>query len=193
MRKAYGHSCVRRAPATLQCRPTFPAAPKTFRHNILFSVSLPFLGVCLAAGLLAAIALEAFDQDLSLWQPGAEEFALAPRGLPVTGRQLGWSAITALVALGLVRTAGERLAVRCRGRSALQTDELAFALSPNVAEPWCDIRMPHWDSAMSFVGATRCLALGPKRGTGRVGPAFRLHISRVDSRSAQAQFPPRMQ
>jgi hypothetical protein len=126
---------VRRNPAAGQFLPTFIIAPKTFGHAILFGASLPVLALCMAAGLLACIASEAFDEDLGQRQAGAEDLALVLGDLPMTGSPSGGSTSAAIVPFHLVMTAGERLAVRSRARSALGADAPISPLAQSVAEP----------------------------------------------------------
>ncbi len=136
MRNAYRQWCAFRARTRLQSPPALPAIAKTANRRMRFSRIPPLLFACLAACLLATIALEAFDKDLSLWPLGAQDFGRAHRGLSLVETQPLQIAVASSVTRDPMMTAGEFLVLQYRPRSALATGVRWPSFAQHVAEPW---------------------------------------------------------
>ncbi len=124
---------------------------------------LTILGTCLAVGLVAFIALEAFDSDQDLWPFMSGELIGPLHGKAMTGG-LGAGAFAVLSAIQcFVITAGVRLVLRHRARGAIATDHPSRSMSIllNVAEPrWSNSAILR-GSAISFRGVARPSSGGP--------------------------------
>lgn len=164
----------------------FQRASKAPHCGTRAATPISLLVACLAVGFIASIALEAFDGDLSPWPFGTEDFTLAPHDLPLTGTQSLSSAPALKATPSLVTTAGGRLVLRHRARSALPTEGSSVCRAFFLAEP--RRQHPHAAPALGqFVSEGQCNArslIGRAR-SADAAPPRGLHASRVVARPAQ--------
>lgn len=134
---------------------------KDRRPTIFHASHFSLVAVCLTAGLLAFIALEAFDDDLDFWPSGAENIIGALHQEPVIGGRTPQIFSPLLPKQDLVLAArpqtavchracraialespsrGAHLALRHRARNAIAPNDPSICIACDMAE--CRGRLP---------------------------------------------------
>lgn len=103
-------------------------------RRFLVTKGLGIAAACMAAGLVAFIAVEAFDADVSLWPVGTEEFmGTANASSPADVEPLQCSTALTAIPVCVIATGAHPIAQHL-AQSALATDDPSISPPHNVAE-----------------------------------------------------------
>ena len=120
--------------SAIRCLSPFGKIAEDPTGRFLVAGLLTLTAACMSVGLVAFIALEAFDSDLNLWPLGAEDFSVEVHGQFMTGGQAAGSPIGLGIIPWFVVPAGSYLVLRHRARSALASDSAWASNRFDVAE-----------------------------------------------------------